>query len=106
VSRLIRDVISGTRWELGGSPGSIAIAIVNFTPPLFAYLKSQLAAARDFLAALRSMNVKPTTEIDGHSVEEWIAWAVEWLQRANPTGGGVGSFFEQVAEITDWAYRD
>ena len=45
-------MISGARWELGGSPGSIAIAIVNFTPPLFAYLKSQLAAARDFLATL------------------------------------------------------
>jgi hypothetical protein len=66
----------------------------------------ELAAVRDFLAALRSMNVTPTAEIDGRSVEEWIAWAEEWLQRADPTAGGVGSFFEQVAEITDWTYRD
>lgn len=61
----------------------------------------ELAAVRDFLAALRSMDVIPTAEIDGRSVEEWIAWAEEWLQRADPTARGVGSFFEQVAEITD-----
>ncbi|MEK1886920.1 MAG: hypothetical protein AAAB35_04925 [Phyllobacterium sp.] len=66
----------------------------------------ELAAVRDFLAALRSINVTSTAEIDGRSVEEWIAWAEEWLQRADPTACGVGSFFEQVAEITDWTYRD
>lgn len=66
----------------------------------------ELAAVRDFLAALRSLNVTPTAEIDGRSVEEWIAWAEEWLQRANPTAGGVASVFKQVAEITDWTYRD
>jgi hypothetical protein len=54
-------------------------------------LQSEIAekhAVRDFLAALRSMNVTPTAEIDGRSVEEWIAWAEEWLQRADPTAGG------------------
>jgi len=66
----------------------------------------ELAAVRDFLAALRSMNIAPTAEIDGRSVEEWIAWAEEWLQRADPTAGGVGKVFEQVAGITDWTYRD
>ncbi|WP_141105775.1 hypothetical protein [Rhizobium sp. R693] len=65
-----------------------------------------LAAVRDFLAALRSMNVTPIAEIDGRSVDEWIAWAEEWLQRADPTAGGVGSVFERIAEITDWTYRD
>ena len=61
---------------------------------------------RDFLTALRSMDVTLTAEIDGRSVEEWIGWAEEWLQRADPTAGSVGGVFEQVAEITDWTCRD
>lgn len=67
---------------------------------------TELAAVRDFLAALRSMDVTPNAEIDGRSVEEWIAWAEEWLQRADPTAGGVDGVFERVAGITDWTYRD
>lgn len=66
----------------------------------------ELAAVRDFLAALRSMDVTSAAEVDGRSVEEWIAWAEEWLQRADPTAGGVDGVFEQVAEIADWTYRD
>lgn len=66
----------------------------------------ELTAVRDFLVALRSMNVTPTAEIDGRSIKDWIAWAEEWLQRADPTAGGVGSVFERVAGITDWTYRD
>lgn len=66
----------------------------------------ELAAVRDFLTALRSMDTASATEIDGRSVEEWIAWAEEWLQRADPTAGGVDNLFKQVAEITDWTYRD
>lgn len=66
----------------------------------------QLAAVRDFLAALRSMDVTLTTEIDGRSVQEWIAWGEEWLQRADPTADGVSGVFKQIAEITDWTYRD
>jgi len=52
------------------------------------------------------MDVTLTAEIDGRSVEEWIGWAEEWLQRADPTAGSVGGVFEQVAEITDWTCRD
>lgn len=33
----------------------------------------ELTAVRDFLAALRSMNVAPTAKIDGRSIEDWIA---------------------------------
>ncbi|MNV83426.1 hypothetical protein D3C71_1772330 [compost metagenome] len=52
------------------------------------------------------MDVTPTTEIDGRSVQEWIAWGEEWLQRADPTADGVTGVFKQIAEITDWTYRD
>jgi hypothetical protein len=50
---------------------------------------SELATVRDFLAALRSMNMDPSTEIDGRSVAEWIAWGENWLERADPTVNGV-----------------
>ncbi|MEI3853666.1 MULTISPECIES: hypothetical protein [unclassified Ensifer] len=66
----------------------------------------ELAAVRDFLMAMRSMDTTSAAEIDGRSVEEWIAWAEEWLQRADPTAGGVDGVFKQVAAVTDWTYRD
>lgn len=66
----------------------------------------ELAAVRDFLTTLRSMDTTSAAEVDGRSVEEWIAWAEEWLQRADPTAGGVDGVFKQVATVTDWTYRD
>jgi hypothetical protein len=52
------------------------------------------------------MDATPTAMIDGRSVQEWIEWAEAWLQRADPTADGVGGVFKQVAEVTDWNYRD
>jgi hypothetical protein len=66
----------------------------------------ELAAVRDFVVALRSMDVDPSVEIDGRSVGEWIAWAEDWLTRADPTSEGVDGIFRRVAEITDWTYHD
>lgn len=66
----------------------------------------ELAAVRDFVAALRSIDVDSSDEIDGWSLGERIAWAVDWLTRADPTSRGVDSIFRRVAEITDWTYRD
>lgn len=66
----------------------------------------ELAAVRDFLMALRSMDTTAAAEIDGHSIEDWIAWAEEWLQRADPTVNGVDGVFTQIANVTDWTYRD
>lgn len=65
-----------------------------------------LAVVRDFLVVLRSMDATPTAVIDGRSVQEWIEWAEEWLRRADPTADGVGGVFKQIAEVTDWSYRD
>lgn len=66
----------------------------------------ELAAVRDFLTTLRSMDAPQSTLIDGRSVEEWIAWAEEWLHRADPTTKGVDGVFKQIAEVHDWTYRD
>lgn len=66
----------------------------------------ELATVRDFLTVLRSMDVTSGEEIDGRSVEEWIAWAEEWLQRTDPTTDGIDGVFKQVTAVTDWTYRD
>lgn len=66
----------------------------------------ELATARDFLMALRSVATDSSVEIDGRCVEEWIAWAEEWLQRTDPTANGVDGVFKQVADVSDWTYRD
>lgn len=66
----------------------------------------ELAAVRDFLTKLRSMDAMSVTEIDGRSVEEWIVWAEEWLRRSDPTADGVDGMFRQIAAITDLTYRD
>ncbi|MCV3211114.1 hypothetical protein OHD62_31100 [Mesorhizobium sp. YC-39] len=65
----------------------------------------KLATVRDFLAELRLMNVDPSTEIEGRSVAEWMAWGENWLERADPTVNGVDGVFRQIAAITDWTYR-
>lgn len=52
------------------------------------------------------MDNKPPAEIDGRGVEEWIAWAEDWLQLADPAANGVDGVFKKVAAVTDWTYRD
>lgn len=52
------------------------------------------------------MDTGSSADIDGSSVADWIAWAEDWLQRADPTANGVEGVFTQVAAIADWTYRD
>lgn len=66
----------------------------------------EFAALREFLTALRSMDSPSTAEIGSRSVKQWIVWAEEWLQRADPTANGVDGVFKQVADVADWTYRD
>lgn len=66
----------------------------------------ELATVRDFLTAFQSADADRSAIIDERSVADWIAWAEDWLQRADPLADGVGNVFKQVAEISDWTYRD
>lgn len=66
----------------------------------------ELAAVREFLSKLRSIDVDPSTEIDGRSVGDWLAWAEECLQRSDPTAHGPENIFKRIAQITEWSYRD
>ena len=66
----------------------------------------ELAAARDFLSALRSMEVDPSIEIDGRSLGDWLMWAEEWLRRADSTTTDLQDLFRRIAEIKEWSYRE
>ncbi|TIW29378.1 MAG: hypothetical protein E5V63_01280 [Mesorhizobium sp.] len=68
--------------------------------------RRELATFRDFLAALRSMNIDSFTEIEGRTVAERIAWGENWLERADPTVNGVDGVFRQIAAITNCTYQD
>lgn len=65
-----------------------------------------LATVRRFLAALREMQPTSGDDIGGRSVEEWIAWAEDWMRRTDPLADGPQSMFGQIAAVTDWTYRD
>lgn len=66
----------------------------------------ELAAARDLLSMLRSIDVDLSVEIDGRSVGDWLVWAEDRLKRADPTANGLEGLFKRIAEITEWSYRD
>lgn len=61
---------------------------------------------RDFIAALKALPAPEQQEpIDGRTVTEWITWAEERLQKADPMTYGVEAIFGDVAAITSWTYR-
>jgi hypothetical protein len=66
----------------------------------------ELAAARDFLSTLRSMDIDPSIDIDGRCLGDWLLWTEDWLQRADPIANGAEDLFRRIAEITEWSYRD
>lgn len=66
----------------------------------------ELTIARNFVEALKSTGATSLDDIDGHSVEEWLAWAEEWLERADPTANGTDGVFRLIAEVNDWTDRD
>ena len=67
---------------------------------------NELGTVRNFLTALRKMDVEPSAEIGDRTAAEWITWAEEWLERADPTADGVEGVFGQIDTVTDWTYRD
>jgi hypothetical protein len=66
----------------------------------------ELAAARNLLSMLRSIDVDLSVEINGRSVGDWLVWAEDRLKRADPTANGLEGLFKRIAEITEWSYRD
>ena len=52
------------------------------------------------------MDVDPSIEVDGRSLGEWLMWAEDRLQRADPLANGVEDLLRRIAGIKEWSYRD
>lgn len=61
---------------------------------------------REFITALKAMPSESQEAIAGQSLNEWLAWAEERLQKADPLAYGVDGIFGDVAQVTAWTYRD
>ena len=53
-----------------------------------------------------SMDVDLSIQIGGPSLGDWLMWAGDWLQRADPTTNDLERLFRRIAEIREWSYRD
>lgn len=72
----------------------------------FAHKQRETEIARMFLNALKESDFDPDHQIAGNAVSDWIAWAEDRIECANPLQQGVNSIFEALANITPWSYRD
>ena len=68
--------------------------------------RREAETARQFLEALRSLDVNLQNEIAGISIADWIAWAEQRLLRSDPLNYGTDAIFESIAQVTTWTYRD
>jgi hypothetical protein len=44
--------------------------------------------------------------VDGRTVAEWIAWARERIDAADPLARPPAELFAEVAAVTAWTYTD
>jgi hypothetical protein len=66
----------------------------------------EVEAARDFIAAMRALPVPEGQLIEGQPIEEWLVWAEQHLESANPLSHGVEGIFKDIAQVQSWTYRD
>lgn len=66
----------------------------------------EVEVARHFIAAMRALPVPEGQLVDGQSIEDWLVWAEQHLESANPLSHGVDGIFKDIAQIQSWTYRD
>ena len=67
----------------------------------------EVEVARDFIAAMRALPAPEREQlIDGQPFEEWLLWAEQHLESANPLSHGLEGIFKDIAQIQSWTYRD
>ncbi|MBB4041631.1 hypothetical protein GGR34_003309 [Microvirga flocculans] len=62
--------------------------------------------ARNFLNALKETDKDLGKEVGGLRLRDWITWAEQRLEQADPLNHGVEAIFEAIASVNDWTYRD
>ena len=71
----------------------------------FARASEEARQARALIAELRRQPV--TDELIGdRRLDEWLAWAEARAAVSDPLERGAAALFSEIAEITEWTYRD
>jgi hypothetical protein len=39
-------------------------------------------------------------------LDEWLAWAETRAAASDPLGRGAAALFSEIADVTEWTYRD
>ncbi|WP_155831122.1 hypothetical protein [Hyphomicrobium sp. 802] len=68
--------------------------------------RREAETARQFLNALKSLDIDQQHEIAGHSIADWISWVEQRLLRADPLNHGADAIFESISQVATWTYRD
>lgn len=71
----------------------------------FARASEEVRQARVLIAELRKQP-RPDETVGGRTVEEWLDWAEARAAHLDPLGRGAASLFGEIAEVTEWTYRD
>ncbi len=66
----------------------------------------EVVLVRTFLAALKSADAVEGDAAADLSLNDWISWAEEWIEKGDPLSSGAKGVFEDVARVTNWSYRD
>lgn len=66
----------------------------------------EVAVAREFVAALRRLDLPEDQVVEGMPIREWILWAEEHLDTVDPMNGGVAAIFEDIGKIGSQSYDD
>lgn len=61
-------------------------------------------AARAFLDALKAKLGDQV--LAGAGIDDWVGWAEKCLAEFDPINRRSQDVFSEVAEVTDWTYRD
>lgn len=70
----------------------------------FATRWQEVELLRRFIDAIEARGPIIGSAPGGHSLEEWTAWAREWLQRHDPISDGAEGVFQDVAKVRSWTF--
>jgi len=62
--------------------------------------------ARSFLERIRANGPNLAGDVDGSTVGEWLGWVEARIAATDPLAGEVADIFAEVADTSEWDYRD
>lgn len=68
--------------------------------------RREAETVRQFLNALKSLDIDLQNEIAGDRIADWIVWVEKRLLRSDRFNHGADAISESIAQVTTWTYRD